>query len=541
MVSEQITEKFRWEDCLYLFSSRWHIVLLIASLVWLAGATAKRKRPPLQAVEAHLILQKGDREGNSDPISSPFRTTAEEDLIREAAELGSRTLLSEVAGALDLSTRWKISDVGELMSRLESRVEISVAPESRSLRVRARGETPAEATELANAIAYRFVTRKESEARAEVNARARRLEQEMLERHAEVASIEAELVAIASDPAAVPADASPLRRRLVTVRNLIHSLEAKQQLALIEAEEVRGEAKLVAPALPDGAVATTALWLTLPAIFSAGLLAGCGTVLGLALIFRRSRWDAISHLISRFDLHFAGIAPVTGRGTATPGSMPEAVLEPYRDLRNRILRLPAGECVWMTMMPLSRRDPGGEAIIHLASVLADSGCTVLVIDADFRRPSLHQYFDAANHPGLSDYLSGEMRLEETVIRSRRANLWFMPTGPLHQDPGGLLNGKRMDDLVRNLRSRFDYVLVASPSIHEVSDAGVLAGISEFNTLIAPYRGISFRRLHETRVALETVAAPLSGIILTMRVETVPPTKRTTSTKANGSLPAGRGH
>ena len=57
MVSEQITERFRWEDSLYVFSSRWYIVLLIGSLVWLAGASAKRNLPPLYEVEAHLTLQ----------------------------------------------------------------------------------------------------------------------------------------------------------------------------------------------------------------------------------------------------------------------------------------------------------------------------------------------------------------------------------------------------------------------------------------------------------------------------------------------------
>ena len=115
MVSEQVTERFRWEDCLYLFSSRWYVVLLIGSLVWLAGASAKRKLPPLYEVEAHLTLQK-DASGNDfDPVSRKFPTASEHDLLREAAELDSRTLLSEVAGLLDLSALWKIKDVGALI------------------------------------------------------------------------------------------------------------------------------------------------------------------------------------------------------------------------------------------------------------------------------------------------------------------------------------------------------------------------------------------------------------------------------------------
>jgi len=151
-------------------------------------------------------------------------------------------------------------------------------------------------------------------------------------------------------------------------------------------------------------------------------------------------------------------------------------------------------------------------------VLADAGRTTLVIDADFRQPTLHGFFDAARHPGLSDFLSGEMRLEETVVRSRRPNLWFMPTGPLHDDPGGLLNGRRMGDLVWELRSRFEFILIASPSIHEVSDAGLLAGLADYTAVVTPCAGHSLRQLRETKTALETVSAPLGGVILTTRVK-----------------------
>ena len=171
MVSEQITERFRWEDSLYLFSSRWHIVLLIGSLVWLAGASAKRKLPPLYEVEAHLILQKEASGNDFDPVGRKFPTTSEHDLLREAAELDSRTLLSEVAGLLDLSTLWKTKDAGALISRLESRVEVGVLPESNSLLLRAWGESPSQASDLANAIADRFVARKDAEARAECKRR----------------------------------------------------------------------------------------------------------------------------------------------------------------------------------------------------------------------------------------------------------------------------------------------------------------------------------------------------------------------------------
>ncbi|HRD64302.1 MAG TPA: CpsD/CapB family tyrosine-protein kinase, partial [Nocardioides sp.] len=169
----------------------------------------------------------------------------------------------------------------------------------------------------------------------------------------------------------------------------------------------------------------------------------------------------------------------------------------------------------VALMPLRRSDRPAEVIANLAGVLADAGRTVLVIDADFRSPALHSAFEAARHPGLSDFLSGEMRLEETVVRSRKANLWFMPSGPLHDDPGGLLNGRRMADLVGDMRRRFDFVLVASPSIHTSSDAGVLAHLADSTAVVTAYSGHSVRSLRETSIALDLAGSALAAVILTV--------------------------
>ncbi len=539
MVSGHHTASLGWGDCLYLLASRWPVVLLAGSLVWVAGAALKRAWPPLYRAEA-VISVAVDHPGPAPLVESPeFGKAAMNDVRREAAELESRALLTEIAGPLGLAARWQIGDHDTLMERLASRIQITRLVEDGVLVVRASDLTRVDASALANAIADRFVTRKDNEAKSEASARVLRFEREIQERHSEVSSIENELVALASDPVADGGTVKDRRRRLAALRNLLHSLEAKHQLALLEIDEARGKARLVAPALPDRALSTVPFWLGAPWLMAGGLLAGMAVVLGGALVFRQSRWKILSDLIGSHQLHFAGFAPLGGMERLRTDAIPAALLEPYRELRNRLLRLPAGECVWMTVMPLRRGDAAAEAIHHLASVLADSGRSVLVIDADFRHPTMHLCFDAARHPGLSDYLSGEMRLEETVIRARRPNLWFMPAGPLHEDPGGLLNGKRMDDLVRDFRSRFQYVLVASPSIHESSDAALLSPLSEFTAVVTPYLGFSHRRLRETRVALETVQAPLSGVLMTTRMEGGDQARTPSRQKAGHHSPAVR--
>ena len=176
----------------------------------------------------------------------------------------------------------------------------------------------------------------------------------------------------------------------------------------------------------------------------------------------------------------------------------------------------------MTLMPLRDREGLAEAATNLACVLADGGGTVLVIDADFREPQLHRSFDSANHPGLSDFLSGEIRLEETVIKTLRPNLWFMPSGPLHDDPCGLISGRRMGDLVWNMRSRFDFILVVSPAIHSVSDAGALSALADYTAVVTPYRGCSLSQLRRAQVAINSASGRLAAVFLTTKISYASP-------------------
>jgi hypothetical protein len=516
MAFRHVANRFGWES-LYLLSSRWPLALLVGSLVLFGGAIASRLVVPLYEAEARIALGP-----SSLPDGLPFDHQSRErsrsdDLFGAAEELRSPALLLEVAGSLALASRWNVKGADELTTQLRSRLDVEILPETRCLIVRISDDSPSNASSMANALADRFVLKKDAGAKAEARARVAGFEQEIERRHQEIDAVKVELVSIADKPGAGSQSIQEKRRRLVTLENLIRSLRAKLQLAHVETEEVSGDARVIGPALPDRAKTVVPFWRSGPGLVSIGLCAGVATILLMALCSPRSRWRVIADLMERFQLHFAGFAPLgsSAGGAGRGGSA--SILEPYRELRNRLLRLPAGDHVWMTMMPLRRSETGQEATARLAAVLADSGHTVLVIDADFRAPSLHSFFDAAHHPGLLDYLSGEMRLEETVIRTRRMNLWFMPAGPLHGDSGGLLNGKRMDDLVRELRSRFEFILVASPSIHEDSDAVVLASLSEFNVLVTPYHGLSLRRLRETQIALETVNAPLSGILLTTRI------------------------
>ncbi len=510
----QFFAKFDWIDAVQLLRTRWSIALLIGSLVLLAGEVGKSFAPMFY--EAKLVLDLGPPAGEGDFPADP-RGKGPRPLSPDPKEVGTREMLNEVAVSLQLAERWGAKPGADLATMLESRVRVESSVASPLVTVMARDSTRNEAAFLANALGEKLLSRKAAEAKNSANERVVRYGRDREACEERIAGIEKKLLERAKAGETESEEVAALRRSLASQGNLLHSLDAKRQLAMLEANGAALPARVVAPATPAGAVPLDPWWAGVPTLVL--ISAACGLLATFVSHRGEARWCLVAELMKRLDVPVVGFAPLSGISVVASKDADLAGLEPYRDLRNRLLRLPSGECNLITVLPARGNGAIGEPVVNLACVLADAGRTTLVIDANFRSPSLHVFFDAAQHPGLSDFLSGEMRLEETVVRSRRPNLWFMPTGPRRDDPGALLVGRRMDDLVWDLRSRFDFILVTSPALHEVSDAVLLAGMADCCVVATPYAGLSWRALRETKSALETVPAVLGGILLTRKVTT----------------------
>lgn len=518
MIFDQNASGYGWVDYFHLLRSRWPIVLLVCSLVLLSGAAVHKRVPRLYQSALRIELEVAPGETGPGRSATAFTATQLNDLSRQVAELRSRSLLSEVVGTCGLVGRWQVDGESEALHLLEERIRVKELQADRALEVTALDLSPEFSAALANAVADCFLERKAAAVQSEASARVVRLAQDVRERHEAISKIEARLVEISDLPGGSGRESVDLRRQLVSERYLLRSLEAKHQLAGIKAGEAVAPAYVLDRAEVSEAKAAVSFWTTLPCLIVVGLISG--GLVAIMMARGETRGNIIASLLNGLQLPVAGFAPLSGASLLSGRLVPPFLMESYRDLRTKLQRLPSGDCLLMTLLPL--RDPEGlaEAATNLACVLADGGSTVLVIDADFRNPQLHQLFDAANHPGLSDFLSGEMRLEETVIKVRRPNLWFMPSGPLHDDPCGLITGRRMGDLIWDMRSRFDFILLISPAINEVSDAGALAALADCTAVVTPYRGSTLSQLRKARVAIESASAQLSAVFLTMKVPNV---------------------
>ena len=152
-------------------------------------------------------------------------------------------------------------------------------------------------------------------------------------------------------------------------------------------------------------------------------------------------------------------------------------------------------------------------LFNLAYTCAKGGYTVLVVDADLRRPSQHRLFGVENNVGLSNYLTSNMPFEEVVRTTGVENLSFIPSGQLPRDAVGILNSQRMTDLIRNTKMRYDLVMFDSPPILGVSDGAVLASEVDLSIMVIEHRRFPRSMLQRVKQAVVNVGGNLLGVVL----------------------------
>ncbi|MCU0794415.1 MAG: polysaccharide biosynthesis tyrosine autokinase [Akkermansiaceae bacterium] len=194
------------------------------------------------------------------------------------------------------------------------------------------------------------------------------------------------------------------------------------------------------------------------------------------------------------------------------GMSPDA--EAYRILRTNIefnRKNPEDNAI--TVVSGGAGEGKSTTLVNLAYICAQGGYTTLMIDADLRRPRLHTFFDINNSVGLTNYLTTDLMLEDVILQTPVDNLYFMPSGILPADAAGILNSRRMSELIQDVKQRFDLVLVDSPPILGVSDASVLASEVDLTMIVVQHRKLPRNMLLRVKQTVENVGGHVIGVVL----------------------------
>ncbi len=151
--------------------------------------------------------------------------------------------------------------------------------------------------------------------------------------------------------------------------------------------------------------------------------------------------------------------------------------------------------------------------INLALTFADTGAKVLLIDADMRKPTVHQKLARINGKGLSHLISDFCTLEEAIQKKVKGTLDIITAGHIPPNPAELLASDKMGSLLDSLEDQYEYIFIDTPTLNVVTDATVLSHKVSGAIVVVRQEVTQHRDLQEALGKLNFVEAKILGLIL----------------------------
>jgi succinoglycan biosynthesis transport protein ExoP len=242
-----------------------------------------------------------------------------------------------------------------------------------------------------------------------------------------------------------------------------------------------------------------------------------GLLMGLGLAFFIEYLDTsvktIDDVERAFQAHVLGVIPQNVGYLLDEG--PESKhAEAYRVLRTNILFSRKDDKLNTIVLVSAGAGEGkSTTTINLATVFAQTGQRVLVVDSDLRRPTLHKLLHVGNNLGLTNYLLKQNKVEEVIQKTTVPLLDFMASGKLPNSSMGVLGSAQMKDMIAELKQRYDFIFFDSPPILGVSDASVLASEVDLVILVIQYRRYPQPMNLRAKQMIEKVGGNFAGIVL----------------------------
>ncbi|RUQ27860.1 polysaccharide biosynthesis tyrosine autokinase [Peribacillus cavernae] len=190
------------------------------------------------------------------------------------------------------------------------------------------------------------------------------------------------------------------------------------------------------------------------------------------------------------------------------------ISEQYRTIRTNIQFSSVDKDVRSILVTSSGPGEGKSTTgANLAVVFAEQGKSVLFVDADLRKPTVHYTFNITNTFGLTNVLTKQADLKDTVFQTDERNLYVLPSGPIPPNPAELLGSKAMDDLMKEILQEFDLVLFDTPPILAVTDAQILANRCDGTILVVSSGKTEIEQAAKAKELLLSVNASILGTVL----------------------------
>ncbi|MDU3581270.1 MULTISPECIES: CpsD/CapB family tyrosine-protein kinase [Clostridium] len=190
-----------------------------------------------------------------------------------------------------------------------------------------------------------------------------------------------------------------------------------------------------------------------------------------------------------------------------------AEAEAYKTLRTNVQYSSISKKI-KTLLVTSADSKDGKSTVcsNLGVTFSQNGQSVIILDCDFRKPSIHKFFNISNSAGITDILLGEEKLEET-IQHYNSNTDILTAGNIPPNPSEILGSQSMINLLSFLSERYDIVIIDSPPVGVVTDAQIISASVDGTLVVIRAEETKAKRVTEAVNLLKKVDANIIGMVL----------------------------
>ncbi|MBW3614733.1 MAG: polysaccharide biosynthesis tyrosine autokinase [Actinobacteria bacterium] len=496
-------------DYLRILRRRKWLILLVTLLVTAGAVGASLAQTPVYQGKAEVLLQAKATESLFDP-NTGARNDPARAIQTEIQVLRSRPVRDRVREKIGKAPKVTASAVGQ----------------TDVMEVRAESTDPERAALVANTYVTSYIEFRRNQAVDDLLAAADQIRQKIAQLQAQIDG--AVPVATSAAPqvrgaraTTTTTDSSDLERQKASLQDQQDLFRQKLDQLQVDAALKSGGAQLVTPA-----VAPTTPIRPTPRRNAVVALA-VGLMLGVGLAFLREYLD--DSLKGKEDIERAA------SGVPVLGFIPELktwkdpkaaflvsltdphshATEAYRSLRTSVQFLGLDRSIKIVQMTSPSQAEGkSTTIANLAVGLANAGQRVVLVDADLRRPRIHQFFGLGNDVGFTSILLGDATLSAAIQHVPQVSrLYLLASGPIPPNPSEMLASKRTGELLRALAEHADVVLIDCPPVLPVTDATVLGHRVDATLLVVNAAKTKQAQLRRAVELLGQVEAPLAGVVV----------------------------
>ncbi len=255
---------------------------------------------------------------------------------------------------------------------------------------------------------------------------------------------------------------------------------------------------------------------------------GFSGILGAILVFVAERWSSDFGVRSAEEVQahlghraLALVPDLLRRDTRNVSAEEYILQKPASAFAEAVQRVRTSifladrERTTRTLLVTSSIPVEGKSMIStaLARQTAKSGLKTLLIDADLRRPRLHEVVRTSNTNGLADILYGDLTLDDAMRTDERSGLKFVPAGVAPISPPDLFRSERMARLLEEVGRRFDLVIIDSPPVGAVSDSLILSEQVDKTVYVVRWETTPRKLAASGIQQIEDAGGDLAGVIL----------------------------